>query len=567
MEPRTASLPSYTSLPATPTQKYSRQNLPREVHECILNQLEMAYFGSGEESCWNCYLKDLRNFSLTCRSWDRPATAQLYRILCVPIGDDLFQPAKLFRPRTASRLKLLRRTLRERPSIARLVQVIIVPGLQDFLDGRNEKEQGEVMDSLASIVMACPRLERLTGYIPIYRHQFDRLTPSTPKRPLTPRRRIKQSDVESPLDQATSFLQFHQHWSLLETLFISGQSMGRLNSEMFSYTLRGLPSLRHLFLSNFDAEDFHDKSLLSLPALHSLRLESLPGLTDRGLLHLASSDSATQLRRLSLIGLEITFLLVVSRFVSALPHLRRFTLVQDASPGLMPGAVMAKPVFRSPSLEYMHWDVLVPGTATDEMVESIRLGALPNLRVVRAPSDHDGRIQDMCRPAAAIETRGAAATVSSTVVDQTLRDGRQPLRLIDMLDSLPVVTSDTHYLRTLPAARLAAQHRIQAARRKRATKIVVEDQDGVVSRVHKLRGFVGTVGSRLEYCLEPDVEGSEDAVVGLEDLIRGRPAKEEKLDGKAFCTGQRVITEAGLDRMWSHAPRQKYLRMELERFF
>lgn len=51
--------------------------LPREVYDCILVQLKHIHF-STEHTCPSCYLKDLVSLSLTCRAWDKAATAQLY---------------------------------------------------------------------------------------------------------------------------------------------------------------------------------------------------------------------------------------------------------------------------------------------------------------------------------------------------------------------------------------------------------------------------------------------------------------------------------------------------------
>jgi hypothetical protein len=53
------------------------QNLPREIYECVLQQLESLYFDSGPGGCVTCYLHDLYCLSLTNRAWERAARLQL----------------------------------------------------------------------------------------------------------------------------------------------------------------------------------------------------------------------------------------------------------------------------------------------------------------------------------------------------------------------------------------------------------------------------------------------------------------------------------------------------------
>lgn len=53
------------------------KHLPREVYDCIVDQLEQLHLGQGQ-SCPPCYLKDLHSLSLTSRAWDRATTLRLY---------------------------------------------------------------------------------------------------------------------------------------------------------------------------------------------------------------------------------------------------------------------------------------------------------------------------------------------------------------------------------------------------------------------------------------------------------------------------------------------------------
>ena len=82
----------------------------------------------------------------------------------------------------SSRLGLLRRTLRERPSLARLVHELHLPGFQTLYQHASI-ERERIVDLVASLVMACPFLERLVGFhIPFTRY-FDRLSYALATRP------------------------------------------------------------------------------------------------------------------------------------------------------------------------------------------------------------------------------------------------------------------------------------------------------------------------------------------------------------------------------------------------
>ena len=175
-----------------------------------------------------------------------------------------------------------------------------------------------------------------------------------------------------------------------------------LSIPLLTFGFRKLPALRHLVISHFSAEDFNDRTLQAVPALDSLRLERLPGVTDKGLSRFAGSTAATTLSRLSLVNLEITSLTVLSKFLANLNKLQRFTLVQDTPPGILPGVVAPRPRFASSSLQYLHWDVLTPGLSIYDLAESIEAGAMPSLRTIRALSDPDGLLQALCRPLAEV---------------------------------------------------------------------------------------------------------------------------------------------------------------------
>jgi hypothetical protein len=53
------------------------QDLPREVYDCILRQLENLHFGHAAGVCVSCYLSDITSLSLTSRAWERASRQQL----------------------------------------------------------------------------------------------------------------------------------------------------------------------------------------------------------------------------------------------------------------------------------------------------------------------------------------------------------------------------------------------------------------------------------------------------------------------------------------------------------
>lgn len=55
------------------------KNLPREVYDCIVEQVQKLHLGQ-DQPCPPCYLKDLYNLSLTSRAWDKAVTVPMYVI-------------------------------------------------------------------------------------------------------------------------------------------------------------------------------------------------------------------------------------------------------------------------------------------------------------------------------------------------------------------------------------------------------------------------------------------------------------------------------------------------------
>ncbi|KAF2144882.1 uncharacterized protein K452DRAFT_356242 [Aplosporella prunicola CBS 121167] len=580
------------------------QRLPKEVYDCILRQLEVLHFGKGSRSCTTCYLQDVYNVGLVGRAWDKAARAQLYTSLWMPPPDQ--NESKWPLARKASRLKLLRKTLRERSALAKQVREIKAAELQHVFVQSSYKEQQELVNELASVVMACPKLERLVGFHWAYNHDFDRLNHA-----LSTRTQLRERAwiIAAPVDAQPAarralhhhhaafelypgptelFLHHHDHAAQLRTLLLHGQSSGTMNFRAFVATFRKLPQLQHLHISNFAPDDFNDRTLAAVPPLRALRLEDCPGVTDKGLMRYAASPAAAPLRSLLLIRQEVIDLLVLMAFFKNLTRLERFSIVQDSSPGVHPGIHIRRPVFASLTLEFLHWDVLIPGPATQELSISVRQGAFPALRTIRAPADHDGRLQDLCRPVAGFlpppSPTSPTSPLTKTPSDPSRADSAHaPSAAKDEEDD----DDNAHYARSLPHARRAAQQRIAhaAATLAPAMRVVVEDADAhTIETVFDIRGYMGTVGSRITYSLEPDIAGSEEAVVEVEDLLcpppvvvaagEGTEAEEALCVGCAFAGWSTAARDSGPGAVgrrsaggWLHAPRERVRVVEVMDFF
>lgn len=466
--------------------------------------------------------------------------------------------------KTGVRLKLLRRTLRERSFLAQHVRELKVPQLQAAEDpiGR------DMINVVASIIMVCPNFERLLGFYPVYGHEFDRLTHA-----LSTRRRLKEQvwligenaaitqrshkqlapGLMDP-EQKDSFVSYHDAWSHLTTLFLHSPGQGILEKDVFvnmkknsgdPRMVRGpgilnrLPSLKHLCISNFDMDDFDDFTLQHLPTLHSLRLQDLEGVTFWGLSEYSRTRNAFSLRNLSLVNLDITYISAISHLLLHLKNLHRFTLVQDTSPVVAEGEseIVIHPIMASHQLEYLHWEIIVPGTANPNLASSIRANGFPRLRTIRAPADHDGLLQALCKPRAQIEL---PSDLAAPIGAQHLPPG------------------------SLRAARRDAQQRIEDAWGTVQFKVLVEE-DGVVHEIFDLNGFIGEIGSSITYSLEPDVLGSDIALVEFEDLIS--PAIREDGGGKDVCRGLWNAKHPGGRGWWGHTERGRWRQVELGKSF
>ncbi|KAF1978625.1 hypothetical protein BU23DRAFT_595770 [Bimuria novae-zelandiae CBS 107.79] len=433
------------------------KTLPREVYDCILEQLELIHLGQ-HQPCPSCYLKDLCSLSLTSRAWARSTTLQMYGKIWVLGHDPGYRLPKL-RVAGTSRLKLLRRTLRERNTLAKVVRELHMPDLQAlYCSASIERE--EIVDLVASLVMACPSLERLVGFQIPYTHSFDRLSHALSRRTKLKERMwvmmdayveededeegITQGFYHAACDPTERFLELNANQESLSTLILHQESAKPtidLTYRAVVGTIRQMHALRHLSLSGLSASSFSNLALTALPPdLQSLRLENLSGINDKGLQRFSSSHVVASLKSLALIDLDINRLDVVAAFISPrLPLLEGFTMSQHRAPVQYTGP--DTPVFRSETLKRIHWELRsqagppptllssfasqnpqcfpfpnggpVACLATKLLATSIEDCFLPALERIRAPYDPEGLLQTLCKPLDTALLRSAMSLVTT----------------------------------------------------------------------------------------------------------------------------------------------------------
>ncbi|KAH9871739.1 hypothetical protein J1614_005995 [Plenodomus biglobosus] len=369
-----------------------------------------------------------------------------------------------------TRLKKLRRTLRDHPTLARYVLELHLSEIYTLYE-KAELEKQEIVNQVASLVMATPNLERLVGFQVPLTHSFDRLSHA-----LSTRRNLREKiwlldpgngdsasqeeeDAIGPYyheshDPTERFLLLNSNHDALSTLVLQqeqGQISAYLSFRSIIGTLRLLPNLRHLVLSGLAASVFTNLALGALPAgLQSLRLGNLAGVNDRGLQRFVQSQHARSIKKLTLVNLSLKSITTLSEIFSAnVPELKSFIIAQDRAPTLT--AYTTVPGFHSPNLHFIHWDFRseagppprlptssshpypteqlrfpfktaepISCLATSLLCTSIRDGAFPSLRRIRIPHDPQGLIQDLCKPLAAalapheVASLTAASRISSS---------------------------------------------------------------------------------------------------------------------------------------------------------
>lgn len=449
---------------------------------------------------------DLRALCLVDRRWHRFAREHLYRELWLPSNKAVGKRKFLRQPRK-SKLKLLLDTLCNSPGMAFLVyNMHVSKTLADEIEteANGTFKKVSVLDALQQMIRQCYNLERITGYIP-----QTTTTTFTLFQAVATRTRLRAHawylDSSKTLPNLGSFVNCHDQWKNLESLVIAADTEVDLGKVAVSAVLSRLPSLKHLMLSGLHNEDFHNGSLIVLPALKSLRLERLVGVTDQGIQQLAHLRVAPSLERLSLVGLELASLETVQILLLNLTSLKNFVFVQDTCPepqvGL--GAVNNLNLLASKTLQYLHWDCIVPGTTVSRFADAIQDGRFPKLGKVKIPCDFDGTIQLLCRP---------IPRVKLTQPD---------------VDYLKAHASD-QLERNLRISQIQAQLRIRESRRKPSFSLVVQDESMEVQSTHMIGSYIGRMESKIEYCLDPDVDSAALAEFG--EIARPRRSANEKLE-------------------------------------
>ncbi|KOS16901.1 hypothetical protein ESCO_004743 [Escovopsis weberi] len=502
------------------------------------------------------------------------------------VGPDSAAHKKKFKSVQGARLVLLRRTLRANPDIARMVRTLKVPRPEPPLNWTASKglawlEQYE--DRIASLVSACPNLERVLSPTWSYDHSWKRLFHA-----LSTRKNLKEMIwVED------AFLELHRDWPSLQTLSIHCRPGSSLAPHtLLSRTLTCLPSLRHLHLCNLSSDAFNDHNLLSLPSLQSLTLSHINGITSGGLSAFATRPNSVALRRLDLRHTPLTSLPALARILSNLPNLTSFSLVQTFQP-VMPETdsftLWMMPYLASASIVKLHWDItnsVGPNAADDILARSIEAGGFPSLTTLRTPKDPEGKFQALCRPVNQISRPSdrfgggggfglvSSQTWSLPTSPVSPSSPIQPIQHSLTMMSLPSLSShhSTPMASDLAAARLAAQARLEAAQEQtsnfRMQVNIIAAEDGRVAESFGIGNYLGTMGSRIGYHLEPD-EGATDEAGGLLDVSDLAGDGGEMLGGtQQGCVGswntrEGVVADRKEKEKWWHTERGRWREVVL----
>ena len=625
------------SSPTSPKRKYTPRvpgegfkNLPEEILLVVLAELKKLHLHSGSLSCSTCCMRDLTNLGLSCKKWWRAARIVLYEDIQLVGCDSVLHTKKKFKIKYGTRLMLLRRTLRARPDLASYTKSLKVPAMPD--GAKSKKDQEEYMDLVASVIMTCPNLERVPGFYPTYNHEFSRFVNALSTRrklvervwiinasPFQRQHRYKFSDdsqlnpilAPGPLmpEQCIDLLTYHRSWDNLQTLVVHCNPGGMIDSPLFTDIFWSLPALENLHVSCFPAPSFNDATLLALPPLKSLRLENLPGITDEGLSSYAAPRRTNTLTSLTLISVPLISLPVLTRLFSHLKSLAHFTISQPCPPSLPIGVeIYLHPYLAAPTLQYLHWEYtnIDDDKATDILAKSIMFGGFPSLKTIRAPTDHEGALQRLCRPRDRIELPGdryrnlgmpgrgtlphSQSTPNVPIIPSPTRSTfshghgpngsisssfvTSPTRSTFSLNDQSSRSSDEACSRDkgmcLATARRMAQQRIDGASTHPQFHIIIWDEFGQFVERFAVGGFMGLIQSKIHYSLKPDIDGMDESIMGIESLLDGC----EETSPKDGCTGSWNLMAGmqgkggnkGKDRWW-HTERVRWKEVPLEKLF
>ena len=464
------------------TTKSIFQRLPPEVQSRTLYQLEATYT-SGHVVNVAKLQTDLRSLCRIDKSWHRVAQEHLYSDLWLPTSK---VPKKrrfaLQTPR--SKLQVLSETLKKSPWLATVVHRIrITSELAGELTAErvNESSENPVLQNLLDIIQLCPNVEHFSGYVPPIGPSTILLTEALSSRSQLKSHSWNLDPRKAVLPNLGRFIVNHDNWKQLETLTISANRGVDLGHGAISAVLARLPALKNLMISGMHEKDFHDEALLNLPALKSLRLENLVGLTDHGVRQMAFTRLRLSLRSLTLVGLELVSLQTVQALLTHLVLLQRFAFVQETCPEPPADINLAdNPLpLSSRSLKQLHWDCLLPGLATNIFAEAIATGKFPKLRMVKVPCDYEGAIQALCKPI-------RRERLTSAELEYLARQ------------------SGEKHVRSLQLAQIEAQLRVRKSRQRSLEEPALQDGSTQVQSVPTVGRFLGSASSQIEYSLESD---------------------------------------------------------------
>lgn len=553
------------------------QKLPKEIILLIIAVLKDAHLAGPEktQTCPTCYLRDLCSLAITNRQFGFPAQRRLYTHIMLSGQDSSSHMKRRFKTKFGTRMKLLRRTLRETVVLAGLVRTLRVPTFVEA-DASSDDERRTYEDIVASVVMACPNLEGQEGVVTKYDYGYSRITQALSTRTelseniwhldgtaneLLTYAHARRARRGKLAEEDTAFLSLHGRWQKLSTLAIhSSPSPSTLSSHLLEPLFLALPSLQHLALSNVILPpDFP----LFLPPLTSLNL-AMSSVTPQNLSDLTRAPLTATLESLNLtLPPSVLSLPTFARILSSMKSLKRLSMISPTPLELPLGiSIFLHPYLASKSLRYLHWDV-APSTIIKEstdashiLAKAIAADGFPALRTLRAVRDTGGVLQNVCIPSTGWEgvlttgvlgvgPNGLKAARKSVEVEKEKKikslsrksadssasgSSRNSLRngMNGSTSSIYGDVTKEDLKERLREARATAQARIEIAKLRPRWKLVAEDwtmrEAPRVTAKSEVGGFVGLVGSKVEYYLDSDEnEGS------IEDLINEREDKEMKL--------------------------------------
>lgn len=593
--------------------------VPQEVHDNIIRFLRVSHENGKEATCSTCLSRDLSAYSLVSKSWHRAAMPHMYSKIWINGSESLsaVKKAKKKAKETSREVALLR-TLTARPDYAALVKELKLPEYNR--ETTPEADVLKLLDRAAAIIRCTPNLERFLGPYSSVGGGWSNIVNKALSGCISLREQVlifnEDKSERSKLERSREFASMHERWMNLETLVLRG--CGREPDVDFVGAFVNLPNLKNLMISNFKLGESAALALQAIPdSVESLRLENLQGLTGRTLHAFAISRKTRGLGSLALVNIKMTRIQdLISLF--RLPNLRSLTIADSTDVPYFDETEMtndfveqmSNSVFYSFSLESLHWDILVHPLMETALAKSISGGRLPGLRVLRAPSDRIGTLQAVCKPRESISlasdfiyespTRAACSTTSSAQNAPSAMASRPPSRksaflspgsaapspnvsrrssIISQASSSPTSATSPSvatmkafgkskpefqpFPRTLHAARLRAQKRIERARQDTLIQIMISEE-GITKETISLRKFMGDVKSKVTYSLTPDPLGSvsgkdEDARVGgrecalvsfESDIVQGSWRREVDIGsgvGKEVCNGGWNLRANGKD--------------------